>query len=171
VRWPFALGYLFCNKSSTFRPERIGFQQTQDLGCKRMYSSRDSIRRATSSCNQGETSLRDLVGNFVNDNEAHRRAATGSRVGGRSRGMRMKAILWGDRSILVRASPTQSMRHLQGLALTLHLRGLRGCIWSALSSVPHLRHRHHLRHLFRHILRLILASFPVRSMHSTSPKP
>ena len=98
----------------------MGFQQTHELGCKRMKGSLSAMRRATSSCNQGDSVVSALLvtshGMF-----AHLRAAMGSKLGGRSLGMQMKSMGLKLLSILIRDQAPKPMRHLQSMARGGHL--------------------------------------------------
>ncbi len=49
----------------------------------------------------------------------------GSKLGGRSLGMQMKAMVFRLLSILIREQTPKPMCHLQSLALTSHLRNMR----------------------------------------------
>jgi hypothetical protein len=68
----------------------MGFQQTHELGCKRMKASLSAMRLATSSCSHGDAACAALPV-FFHGKSAHLLAAMGSKLGGRSLGMQMKA--------------------------------------------------------------------------------
>ena len=85
-----------------------------------MKASLSAMRLATSSCNQGDSACTALTEVFKGKC-AHLLAAMGSRLGGRSLGMQMKAMSLGVLSILIRDHPPQSMCHLPSLAGPGHL--------------------------------------------------
>ena len=140
VKYPFDSGYIFCNKVNALRPARTGFQKAYLFGCNRMKGSLSAMRRATSSCSQGD-SVEDSFVAPAHGMCAHLFAAMGSKLGGRSLGMQMKVVMIRWLSILIHDQAPKPMCHLPSVAIACPLRSMCLGVCSASFALPTLCHR------------------------------